>query len=284
MNQTRRIGGHVSTNGGINNAIDNTLAIGGNCLQIFAGSPRMWTRSPYPKGITETFKARIAELNLNPVFIHTLYLTNLASDNLDLVVKSKNALTMDMKNGAAIGAAGVILHLGSHQGRGWESVREQVIAEIKDVLNNTPKDSILILENDAGQNGKIGSLPELCEILGSIPSDRLKVCLDTAHTHEGDDYDLTTVDGLNKWISDIEKYIGWDKLAVLHLNDSKTVHGSHRDQHENIGEGEIGQDGMRRLLNHPKLIHLPLILEVPGFDKTGPDKRNIDIVKSLIKN
>ena len=282
MNLIRRVGGHVSTSGGIGNAIDNTLAIGGNCMQIFAGSPRMWARTPYPLSAAESFKARIKELDLAPVYIHALYLTNLDSDNPELIEKSKKALVMDMANGAAIGAAGVILHIGSHQGRGWESVRAQVITGIKDVLDKTPEDSVLILENDAGQNGKIGSLQELHEILDDIPSNRLKVCLDTAHTHEGDDYDLAAEAGLNKWIADIEKYLGWDKLVVLHLNDSKTPHGSHRDMHENIGAGTIGDDGLYRLLNHPKLASLPLLLEVPGLDKTGPDKANIDKVKSLI--
>ncbi len=277
----RRVGGHVSTSGGINNAIENTIAIGGNCMQIFAGSPRMWWRSPYPAATAEAFRTRVQELDLNPVYIHALYLTNLASDNDELVNKSKTALVMDMKNSAAIGAAGVVLHIGSHQGRGWETVKAQVIAEIKDVLGRTPADSVLCLENDAGQNGKIGSLKELHEILIEIPSDRLKVCLDTAHTHEGD-YDLSTERGFDNWILDIEKWIGWDKLVVLHLNDSKTPTGSHRDMHQNIGEGEIGVEGMRRLLNHPKLSHLPLLLEVPGTDKMGPDKRNIDIVKSLL--
>jgi deoxyribonuclease-4 len=188
---------------------------------------------------------------------------------------------MDMTNSAAIGSAGVVLHIGSHQGRGWEAVRTQVIREIEDVLNKTPKESILCLENDAGQNGKIGSLQELHEILTAIKSDRLKVCLDTAHSHESD-YDLASESGLAKWISDIETLIGWDKLVVLHLNDSKTKTGSHNDKHENIGEGEIGVEGMRRLLNHPKLVHLPLLLEVPGTEKMGPDQRNIGIVKSLL--
>ncbi|MEI6690119.1 MAG: deoxyribonuclease IV [bacterium] len=277
----RRIGAHVSTSGGINNAINNTLAIGGNCMQIFAGSPRMWARSPYDQKSALSFRARAIELDLSPVYIHALYLTNLASDNSELVEKSKTALIMDMENSAAIGAAGVILHIGSHQGRGWGVVRSQVITQIQDVLNKTPLDSILVLENDAGQNGKIGSLEELHEILVSIPSDRLKICLDTAHTHEGE-YDLAAESGFNQWIVDIEKYIGWDKLVVLHLNDSKTVTGSHRDMHENIGEGEIGVTGMRRLLNHKNLATLPLLLEVPGTDKMGPDQRNVDIVRSLI--
>lgn len=279
---TRRIGGHVGSAGGISNAITNSLAIGGNCLQIFAGSPRMWARSLYTAEMGTSFRQLITQHDLGPVYIHALYLTNLASDNPELITKSKNALITDMTNSATIGANGVVLHIGSHQGRGWASSRQQVIQCIKDVLDNTPQDSILLLENSAGQKGKIGSFPELQDILDSCSNVRLKVCLDTAHAFEAG-YNLTTDEGLEMWVSDIEKYVSVDKIELLHLNDSKTPLGSGRDNHQNIGDGYIGQEGIKRIINHKKLKHLPLILEVPGIDDMGPDKENIDRVKSLIE-
>lgn len=279
----RRLGAHVA--GGLSGAIDNTLAIGGNALQIFAGSPRMWARSLYPARIAEAFREGVAKADLNPVYIHALYLTNLASDNPELVEKSKAALITDMTNSAAIGSAGVVLHIGSHQGRGWEASKTLVIESIKEVLDNTPSESFLLLENSAGQQGKIGSLPELRDILSSLPShlasNRLKVCLDTAHAFEAG-YNFTTDQGLGIWIDEIEKTIGFDKIELLHLNDSKTPLGSGRDNHQNIGDGYIGSDGISRIINHPKLSHLPLILEVPGLEGIGPDKANIDRVKSLL--
>ncbi len=277
----RRIGGHVSNAGGLNNAITNTLAIGGNAIQIFAGSPRMWARSLYPASVTEDFKKLVVKNDLNLVYIHALYLTNLATDNPEMLAKSIAALTTDMKNSAAIGGAGVVLHIGSHQGRGWEHDKAQVIASIKEVLDNTPAESILLLENSAGQQGKIGSLPELKDILGAIPSPRLRVCLDTAHAFEAG-YNFTTTDGLEMWITEIEKTIGLDKIELFHLNDSKTPLGSGRDNHQNIGDGFIGTDGLNNLINHPKFAHLPLILEVPGLEGMGPDKANIDRVKALL--
>jgi deoxyribonuclease-4 len=277
----RRVGGHVSTSGGINNAVANTLAIGGNAMQIFAGSPRMWARSLYPIKVAEEFKKLVSDKDLNPVYIHALYLTNLASDNPELIEKSKAALIMDMTNSAAIGSVGVVLHIGSHQGRGWVQTRKLVISQIKEVLANTPDNSYLLLENSAGQQGKIGSLPELHDILSSCSSVRLKVCLDTAHAFEAG-YNFTTSNGLEMWIKEIEGTIGLDKIELLHLNDSKTPLGSGRDMHQNIGDGFIGDSGMRTLINHPKLSHLPLILEVPGLDSTGPDRANIDRVKSLL--
>lgn len=278
----RRVGGHVSTSGGLLNAVTNTLEIGGNCLQIFAGSPRMWRRSLYPASIATKFKELTTNHDLSPVFIHALYLTNLASDNPELVEKSRTALVTDLVNSASIGSAGVVLHIGSHQGRGWAAVKNQVISEIQSVLDSTPAESILLLENSAGQQGKIGSLPELASILSSLESDRLKICLDTAHAFEAG-YNFTTPSGLEMWLSDIEKNLGFDKLALLHLNDSKTPVGSGRDMHQNIGDGYIGSEHLGKLINHPKLVHLPLILEVPGMDKSGPDQANIKRVKDLLE-
>ncbi len=281
MKNNRRIGGHVSTAGGLQSAIQNMLNIGGNAIQIFAGSPRTWARSLYPSKVAEEFKKSVAEKDLNPVYIHALYLTNLASDNPESVDKSKAALITDMTNSAAIGSAGVVLHIGSHQGRGWPASKQLVTGSIKDVLDNTPEGSILLLENSAGQQGKIGSLSELKDILDAIPNPRLRVCLDTAHAFEAG-YNFTTAEGVEMWIKEIESTIGLDKIELFHLNDSKTPLGSGHDMHQNIGDGYIGESGLKNLLNHPKFAHLPLILEVPGIDGMGPDKENIERVKALI--
>lgn len=281
MKINRRIGGHVSCSGGIQNSITNTLNIGGNSMQIFAGSPRVWARTLYASSEAQTFRDLAIKNDLNPVYIHALYLTNLASDNPEILEKSKKALIMDMTNSAAIGSAGVVLHIGSHQGRGWDHDKTQVIESIKEVLDNTPSDSILLLENSAGQNGKIGSLPELASIFSILESSRLKVCLDTAHAFEAG-YNFTTTDGLEMWVKEIESTIGLHKVELLHLNDSKTPLGSGRDNHQNIGDGFIGEAGIKAIINHLKLAHLPLILEVPGLDGSGPDKANIDRVKALL--
>lgn len=278
--KVRRVGGHVGVAGGLQTAVTNTLAIGANAMQIFAGSPRIWARSPYNPDMANKFRSLVAEHDLSPVYIHALYLTNLASDNPEILSKSKTALIMDMQNSATIASAGVVLHIGSHQGRGWAHDRPQVIAAIEEVLSNTPENSYLLLENSAGQKGKIGSLLELKDILDAIPSPRLKVCLDTAHAFEAG-YNFTSVDGLERWVKEIESTIGIAKVELLHLNDSKTPLGSGRDNHQNIGEGYIGDEGLKALINHDKLSHLPLILEVPG-DGTGPDRANIDRVRGLI--
>jgi deoxyribonuclease IV len=282
MSTIRRIGGHVPSAGGIQNAITNTLAIGGNCLQIFAGSPRMWARSLYPQKTADDFRQLVTQNDLNPVYIHALYLTNFASNNPDAIEKSSKALITDMTNSAAIGSAGVVLHIGSHQGRGWAVSKDLVIRSLKSVLEATPKESMLLLENSAGQQGKIGSFEQLSDILSVLDSPRVRLCLDTAHAFEAG-YNFTTDVGLAMWIRDIEKYVGVAKVELLHLNDSKTPLGSGRDMHQNIGDGFIGLEGIKRVINHEKLKHLPLILEVPGIEGMGPDKENIERVRSLIE-
>lgn len=241
----------------------------------------MWARSLYSPSEAASFKESVLQNDLNPAYIHALYLTNLATDNPEMLAKSIQALTTDMTNSAAIGSAGVVLHIGSHQGRGWEHDRAQVIDSIKEVLASTQPESILLLENSAGQNGKIGSLPQLKDILDVIPDSRLRICLDTAHAFEAG-YNFTTAEGLEMWIKEIEATIGLGKIELLHLNDSKTPLGSGRDNHQNIGDGFIGESGISRLINHPKLSHLPLILEVPGLEGMGPDQENISRVKRLL--
>lgn len=278
----RRIGAHVSSAGGIQNAVTNTINIGANAMQIFAGSPRMWRRSLYKEKDTENFKKQVADNNLRPVFIHALYLTNLASDNPETRAKSKSALITDMTNSAAIDSSGVILHIGSHQGRGFESVRDLVVSEISEVLDQTPGNSSLLLENVAGQRGKIGSLEELSILLEALDSHRVGVCIDTAHAFEAG-YKIHDPAGLDSFVADLSSLIGIEPIKLFHLNDSRTDFNSRHDVHENIGEGKIGITNIARIVNHPKLSSLPLILEVPGFDGSGPDKRNIDIVKSLLE-
>lgn len=275
----RFVGGHVSIAGGLPYAIDNTLKINGSCMQIFAGSPRLWMRKPFPEADVKTFLNGVDKHQLGPTYIHALYLVNLASDNQELLQKSIDSLVMDLQNGERINSAGVIVHIGSHQGRGFDTVKEQLVAVIQrilDLTNTTP----LILENDAGQNGKIGSLEELAFLTSSIKDDRLKVCLDTAHLFESG-YDLRSVSEVEKLIQSLKDINILNKISCLHLNDSATKLDSHRDMHANLGQGEIGLDGLRNFVNHQSLISLPLLLEVPGDDKTGPNLHNITLAQSL---
>lgn len=275
----RFVGGHVSIAGGLHHAIDNTLAIGGNSLQIFAGSPRLWFRKPFDESEVAKFLNGVSQHHLGPVFIHALYLVNLAALNPDLFEKSVNALVTDLQNGARINSTGVIIHIGSHLGAGFDSAKDQLVAGIQRILALT-SGCDLILENAAGQNGKIGSLSELSYLIKEIADPRLKVCLDTAHLFAAG-VDLRSEGEIEKLLKELKNLKLLEKLVCLHLNDCASDLGSHRDLHANMGEGKIGLEGLKLFVNQKELRHLPLILEVPGDDKQGPNLKNITLVKGL---
>lgn len=274
----RRIGAHVSVAGGLTKAIERTREIDGNCLQIFAGSPRSWQRRLYSTEESNTYILAAKAADFSPVFIHALYLVNLASDNAELLKRSVDSLICDLKNGQAIGSAGVVVHLGSHQGRGFAAVADQVVKAINQILEATEQTHFLI-ENSAGQKGKIGSLSEIGELFEKINSPRLKLCLDTAHLFESG-YDLREPSGIDRLVTELIKFNLIKQIVCLHLNDSKTELDSRNDQHANLGEGRIGETGLSRFVNHPNFVHLPMILEVPG-DEGYPDAKQISIAKSL---
>lgn len=275
----RFVGGHVSIAGSLVNSIDNTLKIDGNCLQIFAGSPRLWFRKLFSPADVDEFKQQKDKHSLGPVFIHALYLVNLASDKEDLVQKSIESLVMDLQNGDQINSSGVVIHIGSHQGRGFDSVKKQLVDHIKTIISKT-KNTKLLLENDAGQNGKIGSIEELGYLLSEINSDRLGVCLDTAHLFASG-FDLRDNQKTRELVELLVDQKILDKICLIHLNDSATDLGSGRDNHADLGLGKIGKEGLKNFVNQKELTHLPLILETPGPEKEGPDANNIAIAKSF---
>lgn len=274
----RRIGGHVSIAGGLACALDRTKEIGGNCLQIFAGSPRTWARSLYLDREVANYRQLASAADFQPLFIHALYLVNLGSDQPELLNKSATSLRFDLQNGDALGAEGVIVHLGSHQGRGFASIKDQVATSISQLLSQS-KSTKFLIENSAGQKGKIGSLEEIRDLVAQINHPRLGVCLDTAHLFEAG-FDLSNSQVVDQLVNTLIEYGLLERLVLIHLNDSKTALGSAHDNHANLGEGEIGLEGLRNFVAHPKLVHLPLILEVPGANG-WPDKPNIDLAKSL---
>lgn len=266
--------------GSLLNAVGSTVKIGGNCMQIFAGSPRLWFRKPFPEDQVKSFIKETEKLQISPIFIHALYLVNLASTNKYILDNSVNSLVTDMQNGARIHSAGVIVHIGSHLGTGFDAVKDQVVAVIQRILAAT-ENCDLILENDAGQNGKIGSPEELSYLIGIIKNDRLKMCLDSAHLFESG-IDIRKVELVEKFSQQLKKLNLTDRLVCIHLNDSATILDSHHDMHANIGEGEIGLVGLGNLVNHQSFKSLPLILEVPGEKREGCDQKNITLVKGLI--
>lgn len=277
----KRIGGHLSTKGGVDQAVIRAHDIGANALQVFSGSPRMWRRTSLDKIDAKAIHQAQEKYDVTPIFTHALYLVNLASDNSELIWKSINALQHDLEFDAHLGGAGVIVHLGSHQGRGWEAVKQDLVKHIQAVLQDTPANSTLLIENSAGQKGKIASdLTEIRWLLDQLKSPRVGWCFDTCHGYAAS-YSLTGGDkDALQVMKDLELL---SALKCLHVNDSRDPAGSGRDRHQNIGEGEIGNDALKVFLNNPEFKDIPFITEVPGIEGDGPDAENISRLKSLVE-
>ncbi len=276
-----KIGAHVKTAGGVDKGVERALEIGAETIQIFSGAPQAWRRKNYSPAEVEAYKKKVAETGIHPAFIHGLYLVNLASENPDFLAKSYEALTSDMNAAYLLGARGVIFHLGSHKGAGYESCFRQVVDYVRRVIQATPDDAWLILENSAGMGGAIGSnFSELAKIIRESGSKRVKVCIDTQHAFASG-YDLKTREGLDKVMDEFDREVGLEHLVAVHANDSKCPLAGGIDRHENIGDGHIGRDGFENILSHAAFKDVPFLLEVPGLDNEGPDRENVERLKAI---
>ncbi len=276
-----KIGAHVSTAGGINNAVGRAKEIGCETIQIFGSSPQTWAFKPVPGEQIEMFKQGLADAGIGPVFLHAIYLINLGTPNKDSLKKGIDSLIKYMDLAADIGAAGVIFHPGSHGGRGYEAVLPQTVDAIKTVLDASPDGPCLAVENMAGMGQHIGAkFDELGGILKAVDSPRLKICLDTQHAFAAG-YDLTNPHGIKAMLDELDAGPGSANVVAVHANDSKRVCGSGVDRHDNIGDGFIGEEGFAAIMGDPAFAEVPFYLEVPGFEGKGPDRRNIDILKKI---
>ena len=276
-----KLGAHVRTTGGVINGLHHAEEIGAEAAQIFLTPPQQWRSSKVEPEQAQEFRAQKADSSVGPVFVHGVYLINLAAEDQSNLTRSTSSLKSAMHTVSQLGIKGVIFHLGSHKGQGLDNVFEQVCVAVNDVLANTPEDSLLILENSAGAGGNIGSqFADLGRIIREVNNQRVKVCLDTQHCYAAG-YDMATAEGLELAMSEFETEVGFAQLVAVHANDSKVVLGSGRDRHENIGEGLIGVEGFRRIMAHRGFQDVPFLLEVPGFDGKGPDEQNLGILKQI---
>ncbi|HSW90318.1 MAG TPA: deoxyribonuclease IV [Patescibacteria group bacterium] len=272
------IGAHVSSAGSIDQAIDRITEIGGNAVQIFASNPRGWKGKAHEKVHLEKYLEKAKEKGVEKSVIHAIYLVNLASPNQALIANSMATLKADLMVAAAIKAEGVVVHLGSHLGRGFDAVKDQLVANISKILQESPEGGTFLIENSAGQQGKIASnLEEIRYLLDEVDSPRLGWCLDTCHASSAG-YEIHT-----KLFDEIGNLGLWDSLKVVHVNDSRDPFSSGKDRHANLGEGTITNEMFTAFFANPKLRSLPFILEVPGVDKMGPNAQEIEKLRALVK-
>lgn len=279
------IGGHVSIAGGFDKSIDRAVAIGGNCLQTFASSPRSLATTPFLEETLDLYRSKKQSAAMGDHFFHGVYLINLAHENGGYVEASIASLDFYQKLAGTIGGAGTIFHLGSHKGLGFQAVKKQVALAIEKVLTHTPDGVHLFLENAAGQSGAIGAdLKELRELYEMISSSELKakmkVCFDTQHGFSAG-YDFRNAAAVKESVARIDNELSFSLIGVIHANDSMVPFDGHKDRHENIGEGLIGKEGFKAILQEPHFKELPFLLEVPGKDKNGPQLVDIQALRSL---
>jgi len=275
-----RIGAHVSISGGVEKAVERQKEETGNCGQIFAGSPRTWKVSEYEEEQGQKFEAEREKQGQNPYVIHSTYLVNLATPKDDLFEKSLKCLQSELEAAQKLGVKYVVFHPGAHTGSGRDTGIER-IAEGIDRLD-IPQDVTLLLENTAGKGTTLGkSMGELREMMEKTETEdnKLGVCIDTCHAHAAG-YNLTDEKGFQDFIQEVEEDLGFDNLKVLHLNDSKDKRGSEKDNHQDIGYGNIGEKGFSNIVNSERLQDVPMIVETPQ-DNVDSYEENIEKIREL---
>jgi deoxyribonuclease-4 len=273
------IGAHVSTAGGLVRALERAEALGAESIQIFNQSPRMWRPTKYADADFAAFRQRLAKSPVESVYIHAVYLINVASDDDEVRRKSLESLTHALTVGDAIGAGGVIVHPGSGKGQKPAPTFKRLGRAVKEALARTDK-CPLLFENTAGAGFTIGrtfeELATVIEVSGA--GKRLGACLDSCHLLASG-YEIRMPATLGVVIDEFDAEVGLGRLQALHMNDSMTALGSNRDRHALIGEGELGEDGLRVFLGEPRFAELPVLLET-GPDGP-PDKKQVEIAKRL---
>jgi deoxyribonuclease-4 len=251
-------------------------------MQVFSRSPQRWRESNLDSADIVEFNLRQQKLKIKPFFIHIPYLINLASPNPRLYKASIEAYIEDILEAQLLNADYIVTHMGSHKETSEESGLKRLTEALNKILDKTRNTRVgILLENTSGSGSWLGyKFLHQNQVLSGIKHfQRVGLCLDTAHAFLAG-YDISTKEGLEDMLYEIEELVGIDKVRLIHLNDAKGPLGSHHDRHEHIGKGHIGLAGMKRIINHPKLRNIPMILETPKESERS-DKINLATVRKL---
>ena len=281
-----RIGIHLGTAGGVSKAAERAREIGANTLQIFSSSPRMWRAAKLDPAQCERMRSLRAEYGLMPLVIHTSYLVNVCSQSDEVRRQSVAAFRGEVERALALGAEYLVLHPGSWKGLSRHEGLKLAAASIEEAVDGLPWQSTafcILIENTAGAEFSLGgSFEQVAELVALLRNHApVAVCLDTCHVHVAG-YDIVTPEGYEQTISQAASTVGLDDVRVWHCNDAKAACGSKLDRHQHIGQGTIGIEPFRRLLNDTRFRHCAFIAETP-VDEPGDDERNVRVMKSLIQ-
>ncbi len=278
-----RFGFHISIAGGFSKIVERAEVRGCEAIQFFSRNPRGWEYAPLDMKEAEKFQSAAKSAGFLPIYVHLPYLPNISYQGSKFYARSVESIATDLERTEKLGAQYLIVHIGHRM----ESSEEEAILAVSQGIDQAferVKNSVtLLLENTAGQGSEIGySFEQIKKIIDRVHDrNRMGVCFDTAHAFEVG-YDLSKRDGIESTLESFDKTIGLKRLHLLHLNDSKTPLGSRKDRHWHIGEGYIGLDGFRYLINHPLIKHLPGIMETPRKD-TVEDLRNMKVIRNLVE-
>ena len=280
------LGAHQSIAGGRHLAFARIAQVGGESLQIFTANQRQWRVSAPGEEEIARFREAWREHGKIPVAAHASYLINLAALEPEAAAKSAAALVDELHRCHLLGIRLLVIHPGSHGGAGVEAGLARVVHQLDLALEQAEVldvDFRILLETTAGQGTSLGSrFAELGWLLGRSRYPRhLGVCIDTCHMFAAG-YDLRGEAGYGRTLAELEQEVGLDRVRFVHLNDSKKGCGSRVDRHAHIGQGEIGDEGFRLLLNDPRLNHLPMVLETPKGGDLAEDGENLRRLRSLM--
>lgn len=276
------LGVHVSTEGSIYEAFNRAHRLGCNTMQIFSRNPQRWRDRPLEAEDIKEFVKRQAQFKIKPVFVHIPYSLNLASPYPRLYKASIKAYIEDILEVQMLRADYIVTHMGSHKETSEREGLKRLTRALNKILERTKNNNVgILLENTAGSGSWLGyNFEHQKKVLEAIKDKkRVGLCLDTAHAYLAG-YDISTEQGLAYLLGQIDRLVGLKQIKLIHLNDARDKLGSHHDRHENIGKGNIGLEGIKRIINHPKLKNLPFILETPK--KTDEDDLlNLNTVRRL---
>ena len=283
---TRRIGVHLGTAGGASNAVERAREIGANTFQFFSSSPRMWRAPKVDPAQAERMRTLRAALNVSPLVIHTSYLVNVCSQTADVREKSIDAFRGEIERALTWGAEYLVLHPGSWKGLTRDEGLRLAAESITQAIDGLPWQGTpfhILIENTAGAEFSLGgSFEQVAELVTLLRATApVAVCLDTCHTHVAG-YDLVTEEGYAATMEQIGATVGFESVRVWHYNDAKAERGSKLDRHEHIGQGTMGIEPFRRILNDKRFAHAAFIAETP-VDEPGDEERNVRVLKSLVE-
>ncbi|MCG3225444.1 MAG: deoxyribonuclease IV [Candidatus Heimdallarchaeota archaeon] len=276
-----RVGCHVSISGSVDFAFERARKLCCNTFQIFTKNPRGWSAKQLNENEIKSFRKQLEQRKMFPVISHISYLPNLASQNKEIYEKSINSFLLELDRSLTLDIPYFIIHGGSYKGgtkdQGIETYTNSILKGVEHVNGKT----VILIENSSGgKNSVSGVFSDIAKIVNEIDDKKaVQVCFDTCHAF-GAGYDLESKRGVFNTLEEMESSIGLVNVAVIHANDSKGELGSHRDYHEHIGLGKIGEVGFKELVNHPILSKKPWILETP-VNETRGDSDNLDYLRML---